>query len=288
MMSERQILLEIKQFLPSLPEQQQKVGRFVLDRSHETLSLSISELADACGVSNTTVLRFCRRLGLKGYREFRIELARGWDSPDSLIYVKVHPDDDLASVVNKIFQMNIQALQETQHTLDLHVLDQIVDAIRVSRRVDIYAAGGAGVVAREFHFKCMQQGVNANAFLDSQMQVMSAASLTEHDVGIGISHTGRQIQVAEALELAREGGATTIALTSYRGTPVAEVADLVLYTAATATDTSYGSPSVRNAQMALVDVIYEAMILKGKVGREKMARIARAISAHTTGSGQNR
>ncbi|MBN1318645.1 MAG: MurR/RpiR family transcriptional regulator [Anaerolineales bacterium] len=287
-MSEKQILLQIKQFLPSMPDQQQRVGRFVLDRSHETLGLSIGELSRACGVSNTTVLRFCRRLGLEGYREFRIELARGWDSPDSLIYVHVQPDDDLASLVNKVFSTNIQALQETQQTLDLEVLEKTVDAILGSRRVDIYSTGGAGVVARELHFKCMQQGVNANAFLDSQMQVMSAASLTENDLGIGISHTGRQMQVAEALKLARECGATTIALTSYRGTPVTEVADLVLYTAATATDTSYGSPIVRNAQMALVDVIYEAMILKGPVGREKMARIARAISAHTTGSGPKR
>lgn len=271
-----------------MPEQQQKVANFVLDRSHETLGLSIGELAEACGVSNTTVLRFCRRLGLEGYREFRIELARGWDSPDSLIYVKVQPDDNLASLVNKVFSTNILALQETQRTLDLGVLEQVVDKIFNARRVDIYATGGAGVVARELHFKCMQQGINANAFMDSQMQVMSAASLNENDVGIGISHTGRSRQVAEALSLAKEGGAKTIALTSYRGTPVTGAADLVLYTAATATDTSYGSPSVRNAQMALIDVIYEAMVLKGHIDREKMARIARAISVNTAGSGQKR
>lgn len=62
------------------------------------------------------------------------------------------------------------------------------------------------------HFKCMQLGLNANVFLDSQMQVMSAAALTLEDVGIGISHSGMQRHVAEALELAGSGGATTVAL----------------------------------------------------------------------------
>jgi DNA-binding MurR/RpiR family transcriptional regulator len=146
-------------------------------------------------------------------------------------------------------------------------------------RVDIYATGGAGIVARELHFKCMQLGINANAFLDSQMQVMSAAAVTPRDVGIGISHTGMQRQVAEALTLANAGGAKTIALTSYAGTPVAEAADIVLLTTSLAAAIAYDSPTVRTAQLAVVDVIYEAMLLKGQDSvEENMARVAKAIA----------
>jgi DNA-binding MurR/RpiR family transcriptional regulator len=151
--------------------------------------------------------------------------------------------------------------------------------------VDIYATGGAGIVARELHFKCMQLGINATAFLDSQMQVMSAAAVTPEDVGIGISHTGTQRQVAEALKLANTGGATIIALTSYAGTPVAEAADIVLCTTSLAAAIAYDSPMVRTAQLAVMDVIYEGVLLKGRdTAREYMARVAKAISDHTAGS----
>jgi len=281
----QEVMLKIKQALPSLPEQERRVGDYVLEHPHETVSASITRLARSCQVSNTTVSRFCRRLGAYGYRQFKIALARDLGSPENLMYVQVQPGDTLATVTQKIFALNIQALRDTLQVLDLAVLEEMVEIILQARRVDIYATGGAGIAARELHFKCMQLGINANAFLDSQMQVMSAAVLTPQDVGIGISHSGMQRHVAEALKLAGDGGATTVALTSYPGSLLAQVADIVLYTAALGTVIAYDSPSVRNAQLAVVDVIYEAMLMtERELAREKMARVAKAISDHTTGS----
>jgi DNA-binding MurR/RpiR family transcriptional regulator len=285
MVNDMGLLLQIKQMLPSLPAQERKVGDYVLGHREEAVGCSISALADASGVSNTTVSRFCRRIGLGGYRQFKIALAKEWGTPENLMYVEVQPGDTLASVAQKIFAANIQALYDTHRVLDLEVLDQVVEAILRARRVDIYAMGGASIAARELHFKCMQLGINANAFLDSQMQIMSAASLTSEDVGFAISHTGMQHHVAEALTLAQAGGATTIALTSYLGTPVAIAAGIVLYTASLAAAVAYDSPSVRNAQLSVVDLIYEAMLMKGEgLARGNMARVAKAISEHTTGA----
>jgi DNA-binding MurR/RpiR family transcriptional regulator len=285
-MEDTGLLLQIKKMLPSLPDQERKVGEYLLQHPHDAVDLTIVSLAKLARVSTTTVSRFCRRMGFDGCRQLKIALAREWGTPSTLVYIESQPDDTLASVTQKIFAANIQALHDIQRSLNLDVLDQVAEAIVRARRVDLYSAGGAGIAARELHFKCMHLGINANAFLDSQLQVMSAASLTFKDVGIGISHTGLQSQVAEALSLAREGGATTVAITSYPGTPVAEAADVVLYTASLAAAITYDSPTVRNAQLAIVDVMYEAMLLKGaELAREQMARVARAISEHTTGPG---
>jgi len=278
------LLLEIKQVLPALAAQEHRVAEYVLAHPHDALADSITQMADACGVSVTTVSRFCRRLGLAGYRQFKVALAQSWGSAASLIYVDLKPEDTLASMAHKMFSANVQALHETREVLDLGILEQVVDAMLEARRVDIYATGGAGIAARELHFKCMQLGVNANAFLDSQMQCMSAASLAAGDVGIGISHSGQQLQVAEALKLAAEGGATTVALTSYRQAPVAQAARLVLHTASLGAATSYDSPSVRNAQLAVVDVIYGALVLKGQgLALKKMSRVAQAIAESSGG-----
>ncbi len=277
------LLIQIKKLLPALPDQERKVGEYLLQHPYDAASLTIAALAKRSGVSNTTVSRFCQRMGFEGCRQMKIALAREWGTPSTLVYVESQPGDSLASIAQRIFAANIQTLHDIQRSLDLNVLDQVVEAIMRARRVDLYSAGGAGIAARELQLKCMHLGINANAFLDSQMQVMSAASLTPEDVGIGISHTGMQSQVAEALTLAREGGAATVALTSYPATPVAKAADVVLYTASLAAAITYDSPTVRNAQLAIVDVIYEAMLLKGaEPAREKIAQVARAISEHTT------
>jgi DNA-binding MurR/RpiR family transcriptional regulator len=280
------LLLQIKKMLPSLPKQERKVADYLLAHPHDAVDLTIASLAKFSGVSITTVSRFCQRMGFDGCRQMKIALAREWGTPSTLIYTEAQPDDTLVSVAQRIFEASIQALRDIQHSLDLNVLDHVAESITRARRVDLYSAGGAGIAARELQVKCLHLGINANAFLDSQMQVMSAASLTSQDVGIGISHTGRQSQVAEALSLARVGGAMTVALTSYPSTPVAKAADVVLSTATLAAAIAYDSPTVRNAQLAIVDVIYEAMLLKGAgMAREKMARVAKAISDHTTGPG---
>lgn len=283
-MSSSGLFLKIKQALPSLPEQELKVGEYVLTRPHEAVALSIGELAQACGVSNTTVSRFCRRIGLEGYRQFKIALAQETGSPENLAYIQIDPEDTLASVAHKIFAANAQALHDTQRALDLGILERVVASLLQARRVDIYATGGAGITARELHFKCLQLGINANAFLDSQMQVMSAASLSAADVGLGISHSGMQRQVAATLSEARACGATTIAMTSYPRSPLGQAADLVLVTASLGVPIAYDSPTVRTAQLALVDVLYEAMLIKSRESAQaKMARVAQAISRHMVG-----
>jgi DNA-binding MurR/RpiR family transcriptional regulator len=275
------ILLAIKQALPALPVQERKVADYVLSHPHQAVGSSITGLARASGVGNTTVSRLCRRLGLNGYQQFKIELAKEVGTPDNLIYFQAAPGETLANLVQRIFALNIQALRDTQKALDVGALERVVSAILRARRVDIYAIGGAGIAARELHYKCMQLGINANAFLDSQMQAMSAAALTGEDVGIGISHSGMQRRVAQALTLAGSSGATTVALTSFLATPVAEAADIVLHTASLGADVAYDSPSVRNAQLVLVDILYEALLKQGKeLAREKMARVAKSISDH--------
>lgn len=271
---------KLKRLLPSLAEQERKAAEYILRYPYEVIGWPITEFSKACGVSNTTILRLCRRLSGDGYQRFKIELAKEAGSPDSLVYPEIQPGDPLSAIADKIFTANIQALRDTRKVLDLEALNRAVAAILAARRVEIYAIGGAGIAARELHFKCMQLGLAANAYLDSQMQMMSASVLTPQDVGIGISHSGLHRHTAEALHLARASGATTISLTSYPDSPVAAEADIALYTS-TWGSSIQDSPSVRNAQLTVVDVIYEAMLVKGQEQtQEKLGRVARAISEH--------
>ncbi len=283
-MDDKGILLQIQKSLLSLPDQERRVGEYILRHRHDVVDYSITRLAEASGTSMTTISRFCQRMGIGGYGQLKIALAKEWGSAQNLVYVEIEAGDTLASVAQKTLGSNIQALYDLQKALDLEGLQQVADALWLAGRVDIYATGGAGIAARELHFKCMQLGLNANAFLDSQMQVMSASALTPGDVGIAISHSGRQGHVAEALRLASSGGAKTIALTSYPDTPVAKAAEIVLYTTSLAGIMTYDSPRVRTTQLAVVDVVYDVMLMQGNPPvRDNMARVARAMSKYTAG-----
>jgi RpiR family carbohydrate utilization transcriptional regulator len=241
---------------------EKKIGDYVLRNPDEVIRLSITELAEACGVSDATIFRFCRKVGTEGYQDFKIALAKESVSPDSLVYADVIPEDSLTTMAEKIVEANVKALRDTLKVLDKEALDKALNAILAANRVQIYAVGGSGVAARELQFKLMQLGINANAFIDSQMQLISASLLTKSDVGIAVSHSGAKRHTVEALKLAKASGATTICITSHTASPVAEVADIKLYTSAWESLVHDDSPSVRNAQLALIDVIYEGIVMR--------------------------
>ena len=279
MPGDENILLTIRGLLPSLTAGEKKIGNYVLRHPDEVVKLSITELAEACDVSDATIFRFCRKVGTEGYQDFKIALAKDSVSPDSLVYADVKPGDSLLTMAEKIVDANVKALRDTLKVLEVEALERALSAILAANRVEIYAVGGSGVAARELQFKLMQLGINANAFLDSQMQFISASLLADGDVGIAVSHSGAKRHTAEALKLAKASGATTICITSHPASPVAKVADIKLYTSAWENLVHDDSPSVRNAQLALIDVIYEGIVMRApQRARVSLSKANEAIS----------
>jgi RpiR family carbohydrate utilization transcriptional regulator len=273
------ILLTIRGLLPSLTAGEKKIGNYVLRYPEEVVKLSITELAEACDVSDATIFRFCRKVGTEGYQDFKIALAKESVSPGSLVYADVIPEDSLLTMAEKIVEANVKALRDTLKVLEVEALDRALNAILAANWVEIYAVGGSGVAARELQFKLMQLGIKANAFIDSQMQFISASLLSDRDVGIAISHSGTKRHTVEALKLAQASGATTICITSHLASPVAEAADIKLYTSAWENLVHDDSPSVRNAQLALIDVIYKGLVMRApQRTRTSLSKANKAIS----------
>lgn len=256
------LMVDVRGLLPSLNEQERKVAEYVLDHPEEVVRLAISDLAQAAQVSDATIFRFCRKVGARGYQDFKILLAQELSSTPVLVYRAIAPNDSLGEMVEKVIAAGLKALQDTWQALDLKQLDRTLEVILAANKVDIYGAGGSGLTARELHGKLLQLGLNARVYQDTETQMISAALLEEGDAAIGISYSGRLRETVESLALARTRGATTMAITNHPGTPITQVADLVLLTAAPH-QSSRGDPlSARVAQLALVDVLYQGAILK--------------------------
>jgi len=256
------LLLTIRGLLPSLNEQEQKVGQYVLDHPYEVIHLPMAELAERCGVGDTTIFRFCRRVRTDGYQDFKITLARELPLATPAIYAAVAAGDTLAQAAHKVIADDMRSLEDTLRVLDLQVLAQAVEALFAARRVDIYGSGGSAVAALDLQYKLLRVGVRAQPYSDAQLQALSASLLTPADLAVGISHSGAAPEVLRALETARKAGSRTIALTNHPASPIALLADISLCTAAQDA-LGHGYPlGARVAQVGLIDVLYTAMRLK--------------------------
>lgn len=258
----RGVLVRIRALLPSLRPAEQRVGEAVLTDPAGTAELSISRLAQQCGTSVTTVMRFCHAVGFGGYPELRLALARETSrvAAESAEGVELSSDigrtDSLEDIVAKIAFSDARAIEDTAATLDLGALRAAVDMVAAARRIDVYGVGASAFVGQDLQQKLHRIGLTAFVWPDPHAALTSAALLDRGCVAIAISHTGTTTDTVDALALARSSGALTIAITNHHPSPLTDHADAVLTTAARETTFRSGAMASRIAQLALIDCLF--------------------------------
>jgi DNA-binding MurR/RpiR family transcriptional regulator len=254
--------VRIRALLPTLQPSIRQVAEYVLADTNGTATLTVTELASATGVSEATVIRFCKAIGFTGYPQLRLALAaeagraQGAERNGRVVGSDIGPGDDLARVVEKIAFADARAVEETGAQLDIVVLERVVEALARAPRVDLYGVGASAFVALDFQQKLHRIGRVTFAWSDVHVALTSAALLGPGDVAIGISHTGTTIDTVDALSEARSHGATTVALTNFPRSPIARAAEHVLTTAARETTFRSGAMASRLAQLTVVDCLF--------------------------------
>jgi len=254
------VLVTIRSLLPNLAPVERRVAQAVLDDPAGVAWRSISELARSCGTSATSVVRFCRAIGLRGYPDLRLALAGAVAHDDAASVVAassdIDPDDDPVTIIKKIAYADAAAVTETASRLDVGTLLEVVKALAVANRIDIYGVGASGLVAVDLQIKLQRIDRPAYAWTDPHMAATSAALRGTGDVAVGLSHTGTTVDTIDALAEARAHGATTVAITNFPWSPITEVADFVLLTAARETAFRSGAMTSRIAQLTVVDCLF--------------------------------
>jgi RpiR family transcriptional regulator, carbohydrate utilization regulator len=244
----------------------------------EIVHLSITELAEKSGVSEATVVRFARKLGFKGYQDLKISFAQEMISPLQSIHEEITEDDKIPEVLNKIFQSVVQTLYHTRDVLDLEQLEKAADAILGAKKIVVFGLGNSAPVAMDVQHKFLRAGVECAAYCDNHMQVIVASHLSPENVAIGISHSGSSRDIVEAMQIAKECGATTICITNYGKSPLLKYSDIHLFTASQETRFRILALASRIAQLGIIDTLYVYVALRKKEkGYDAIKRIERAL-----------
>lgn len=241
----------------SLSPSEQKVALSVLEHPRKVVQNTITGLAQECDVSESTVVRFCKSIGLDGYKEFRIAIAQeiGAIGPE-LVSSEFEAPPEIKTLADGVFLNNIRALEATLAGLDLDAVSRAIDALAKAERVDFYGAGPSNVVAMDAYIKFMRIGMSTGFNGNTYLQAVSAAALTQRDVAVAISYSGSTRDTIDALTIARDAGATTVAITNFSDMPICEVADIVICTHADEKLFRGGTMASRTAQLGVIDLIF--------------------------------
>jgi len=256
------VLQVIQGYLEDLRNSEKKVAQYVLTSPAKVIYQSISEVAENAGTSEPTVIRFCRALGFSGFQDLKIQLAQDLVPEIKNIHEDVEPGDDTPTLIRKIFQANINALNTTFEILNPKIVDKAIHTLAKAKRIDFFGMAGPGIVAKDAHNKFFRLGISCAYYTDPQMQNMSAALMDSKSVLVIISHSGAIKDQIEAMEIAKAAGATTLAIVSHRKSPAAKMADIPLCVYARESSFKPEPISARIAAICVIDVLFVGVALK--------------------------
>ncbi|WBE25877.1 transcriptional regulator HexR [Denitrificimonas caeni] len=248
------LLQHIAQSLESLRKSEVKVAQHVLADPAAVMHSSMSDLAAAVGVSEPTIVRFCRAVGCQGFQDLKLKLAQSLAAGASFGQFAISEEDTLTDYALKIFDTTLHTLIEVREHLNVDALEQAIAVMAQAQRVEFYGFGASGAVAADAQHKFFRLLLTAAAYSDPHMQVMSAVTLQATDVAICISQSGRSKDLLTTANLVRETGAILITLCP-SNTPLADLASIHLAIDVQEDTEIYTPLTSRIAHLVVIDVL---------------------------------
>ena len=259
---------------------EKKIVDYVLEHQKETQYISITDLSAACDVAVSTISVFCRKLGLAGFNDFKLELAKAalitGGRISGGIGENVSWDDSVDKVMEKTFHTAEDALSMAYHMLQESAVSRASDLISGARQVICLGQGNHSIVATAAWTQFSRSSTKFRTAQDVHLQTMLLATLGPDDVVLYFSYSGATHELLEAAELIRARGAKLILVTRFLNAPASTFADAVLLCGPNERPLEFGSTAALMSQLYVVDVLVaeyckrnreEAEALKESVGK---------------------
>ncbi len=255
-------LLTLRERSRNFSPAEKELARKILKEPQLVVELSVHQLAKETYTSASTIVRLCSHTGYSGYKAFRravtAELAQRQQTQKTE-QKEIQQADSLRDIIDKVTYMNIISLEETNSLLDTEVLQTCVDMLRRARVVYLFGMGASLCAAKDAYLKFLRLNKLSIINEDWHSQLLQARNATREDLGLVVSYSGATVEVIECMKALKENGTPIIAITRCVQSPVAELADQKLYTAANESLFRTGAMSSRLSQLNIIDILYTAL-----------------------------
>jgi len=267
---------------------EKRIADYFMKQSGNLQLVSITELAEQCKVADSTIFRFCKMLGYKGYNDFKLALAKEQGSamgastrPDDEldVYSSITRSDDIPTTGQKLKTMYFAAIEQTLELLKPESVALAARILKNSERVYCLGQGGSLITAMEAWVRFATVAREFTTVQDTHLQMIAASLLTERDTIWFFSYSGATKDMVDILTLARERGARIIVVTRYAKSPATQFADVVLICGSNESPLQSGTVVAKLAQLMVIDMVYQEYIrLDADASEENRDITVKAIS----------
>ena len=277
---EKSVLDIICASLDSFFESERKIGTYIIQHTAEVVDMTVGELAQACGVSDASVSRFCKKINMKGFHHLKITLAKeisekGIEEEEVSNHISVN---DIEQSLKNILANKVSEITQTVSMMDAKQLSEILNKLNMARTVQFFAVGNTIPVAIDGAFKLNQIGIPAVSGTIWETQIGYTYNMTAEDVVIAISNSGESTAVLRALEAAKSAGATTLSITNSEKSSAAQLSDYHITTATREKLFLDGYCFSRVSATTVIEILYLFLTSMRKDAYKSIVRHEQAIA----------
>lgn len=277
---EKSVLDIICASLDSFFESERKIGTYIIQHTAEVVDMTVGELAQACGVSDASVSRFCKKINMKGFHHLKITLAKeisekGIEEEEVSNHISVN---DIEQSLKNILANKVTEITQTVSMMDAKQLSEILNKLNMARTVQFFAVGNTIPVAIDGAFKLNQIGIPAVSGTIWETQIGYTHNMTAEDVVIAISNSGESTAVLRALEAAKSAGATTLSITNSEKSSAAQLSDYHITTATREKLFLDGYCFSRVSATTVIEILYLFLTSMRKDAYKSIVRHEQAIA----------
>lgn len=142
------------------------IANYVLAYPRDVTSESIDRLSEVLYASPASIVRFCKKLGFKGFTDFKIKLASQMSSFDLYderigIDMPILPGSDTESITKSFFNLSVQTLTDTFNHIDRDAMTKAAELLRTADQINILGVGPSLMIAGDLHYRMKRLGYNS-------------------------------------------------------------------------------------------------------------------------------
>lgn len=256
------VFLKINSAFIHLGKAEKRVATFIKNYPEEVIKLPINILAEKVGVSVSTIIRLCRRIGINGYTDLKIDITRDLALNYKMTYSEINSNDSIPLLLNKVQKLFSQTISNTFKILSISVLKEAYLNIINSDSVLIIGAGGTAALAKLLNHKLLKLEINSQWSNDFSLIPLLINKTGKNDVLFVLSHSGSTNLVYDAVVMAKKKGCKIIILTNYLQSPMAKKSDIILATGIDEQPLGSEGVTTRMAQISIIEVLCLLIELK--------------------------
>lgn len=250
-------LIKIKERWDEFTPSDKKIGEYIIDNPEQIVNYNTLQLAEIIKTSQSAIIRFIKKIGYKGYIDFKIDVAKSLEEsndffPDEVIT----KNESIENIISKSKNNVLATVEKTYALIDTEAIKRAIKDINKANNIYLAGVGSSGLICEDFSYKLQRSGKKVFYQVDAHTNLALVTNIDKEDLLIAISYSGLTKEILIASEYAKKVGAKVISISKSLNSTLAHTSDELLLIPEIEREMRYGAISSRLSSQIITDILY--------------------------------